>query len=205
MKSRTLTCINAMTLFVALAIPVPLTAQGNQNHTHRHHHYKLVDLRTFGGPQSYVNGAQVLNDRGTVAGWADTSTPDPYYPNVCFNPDCFVSHAFQWQRGVLNDLGALPDGQSSFAGWVSANGLIVGNSQNGEIDPLLPGVPEIRAVLWREGQNTVVLDNGEVVGSIQFHESAIKAQRDVGLGHGSYSGEPPQRFVGTTSVQLRRE
>src|ERR1051326_1462159 len=124
MKSRTLARIITATLFAALAIPVGVAAQ-------QHHHYKLIDMGTFGGPSSYVqidngvNGApnQVLNNRGTVAGWADTSTPDPYAP-VCFNFDCFDSHAFQWQKGTRIDLGVLPGGQSSGTTWISDSGLI---------------------------------------------------------------------------------
>ena len=55
----------------------------------------------------------------------------------------------------------------------------------------------------RTSQN--VTNGTGLVGSIQFHESAIEAQSDIGVRLNSYSGEPPQRFVGTTSVQLRRE
>ena len=112
-------------------IPVRAAAQ-------EHHHYKLIDMGTFDGPASYFsNGFDgILNNRGTAVGWADTSTPDPY-PGFCFNADCFVSHAFQWQNGVLNDLGVLPGGASSLSTWISPNGLVAGFSQNGEIDPLV--------------------------------------------------------------------
>ena len=44
MKSKTLTCITAMTLFAALAIPVRLAAQAKQDHKSKHHHYQLIDL-----------------------------------------------------------------------------------------------------------------------------------------------------------------
>ena len=150
MKSRILTCITAMTLFAALAIPVrlQLAAQEQQQQEPKKEHtrYKLIDIGTFGGPQSYVNTPPVqivpdLNNRGTVAGWADTSIPDPF-PAFCFNPDCFVSHAFQWQNGVISDLGVLPGGASCASTWISASGLIAGLSENGpdrSIASRLPG------------------------------------------------------------------
>ena len=55
MKSRRLTCITAMIVFVALAIPLQLTAQ--------HTRYTLTDLGTLGGTFSLAGG---LNNRGDV-------------------------------------------------------------------------------------------------------------------------------------------
>jgi probable HAF family extracellular repeat protein len=167
MKSSTLTFITATTLFSALAISVRvrLAAQEQpavQGADAQHTRYKLVDLGTFGGPSSYleidngVNGAvnQVVNNRGTVAGWGDTSTPDPFAPNCfdVFESDCFLRHAFQWQKGVLTDLGVLPGGDASTAAWISDTGLIAGQARNGLVDPLIPGFPEFRAVLWKDGK-----------------------------------------------------
>jgi probable HAF family extracellular repeat protein len=160
MKSR-LQCFATVTLFAALAIPVRLAAQEQQQNKQQLR-YKLVDFGTFGGPSSYleidngVNGApsQVVNNAGTVAGWGDTSTPDPYSPN-CFQPyaqDCFLTHAFQWQKGVLTDLGVLLGGDASTAAWVSDTGLIAGQSRNGSVDPLIRGFGETRAVLWQGGK-----------------------------------------------------
>jgi probable HAF family extracellular repeat protein len=154
MKSRTLTCITAITMLAALALPLGLRLTAHEQQPR----YKLIDLGTFGGPQSYlvvnnVQASMVLNNQGTVAGWADTSTPDPF-PNFCLNFDCFVSHVFQSRNGVLTHLGALPGGASSQPTWISANGLIAGISQNGMIDPLIAGLPELRAVLWRNGNIT---------------------------------------------------
>lgn len=115
--------------------------------------YRLIDLGTFGGPASYFNNGLdgILNNQGVAVGWASTSQPDPYDP-FCFNPNCFVSHAFEVQKGVLTDLGTLPGGVSSQADWISANGLIAGLAENGDIDPMVPGFAEFRAVLWRDGQ-----------------------------------------------------
>jgi probable HAF family extracellular repeat protein len=146
----------------ALTVAPRLKAQQQSAERTAHHHYKLIDMGTFGGPQSYVNAgsgnefgnfAQILNNRGTLTGSADTSTPDPF-PSFCFNDDCFVSHTFEWKNGVKTDLGALPGGASSASNWISANGLIAGLSQNGEIDPLIPGLPEVHAAIWRNGAIT---------------------------------------------------
>lgn len=159
MKSIALMSITAGVLFATLAIP-PLVAQGNQDHHHQYHHYKLIDMGTFGGPQSYIvdagiPGGKFVNSRGVFTGFADSSTPDPF-PNFCFNADCFVSPAFRWQNGAMTDLRALHKGVSSASAWISANGRIAGFSQNGELDPL-NGFPELRAVLW---QNDGITDLG---------------------------------------------
>src|SRR6185312_9330988 len=92
--------------------------------------------------QSYLNfDAQVLNQQGVIAGFADTSAPDPHFPNfsACANPDCLFAHAFQAYNGVVTDLGALPGGANSFVDWISNSGLVVGGSQNGVTDPLIGG------------------------------------------------------------------
>src|SRR5437870_13697417 len=54
MKSRTMTCITAMTLFAALAIAVRLRlaaqeAPAAQGQATAHTRYKLIDIGTFGG------------------------------------------------------------------------------------------------------------------------------------------------------------
>jgi probable HAF family extracellular repeat protein len=138
-------------LLAASFMPLQLFAQPPA----MHHHYKLVDIGTFGGPQSYlidtgilVNGA-ALNNNGALTGYADTSIADPV-PAACLFQDCFVSYAFRWQDGVMTKLGSLRRGWSGAPVWTSTNGLTVGFSENGEIDPLT-GLPEVRAVLWENG------------------------------------------------------
>src|SRR5215469_5613711 len=170
MKTRSCSSILVTTLF-ALAITTPVltqekdqTAGAETDHGaayKKHLHYRLIDLGTFGGPSGYLAttnmvtgpGAinRVLNNRGTVVGWADTSALDPFGSSIlgCFNlpPDCFLPHAFQWQKGVLTDLGVFHGGDASDAVWISDTGLIAGQARNGLVDPLIPGWAEIRAVL----------------------------------------------------------
>jgi probable HAF family extracellular repeat protein len=169
MKTRSYSSIRVTTL-LALAITTAVLAQVSDGVTGKvaakqhHHHYKVLDSGTFGGPSSYVNAlvdgaffgsAKVMSRKRIVAGWADTSSSDPF-PSLCFDAslgDCFVSHAFRWHDGFLTDLGTLAEGWSSAATWINETGDVVGVSQNGVIDPLI-GFPEQRAVLWRNGRIT---------------------------------------------------
>jgi hypothetical protein len=88
MKSGFLMCITATALLVALAMTVSLAAQ---KHPTTHHRYKLIDLETLGAPTGYLcndptndgGPCLVLNNRGTVVSAADTSLPNPNYPNIC--------------------------------------------------------------------------------------------------------------------------
>jgi probable HAF family extracellular repeat protein len=168
--------IAVMTFAAAPAIPSLLLAQQPR--------YRLIDLGTLGGPQSYVNDGNsgttsvtILNNKGKLVGWADTSAQDPFSPAFCFTEDCFVSHGFQWQDGVRTDLGALDSQLGSQAVWISSNGLIAGTSENGQVDPLLSGFPEFRAVLWRNGG---ILDLGTLPeGGFESSANAVNSKGQV--------------------------
>jgi len=155
----------------------------------QHRHYKFIDLGTFGGPASYFsNGFDgILNANGAAVGWADTATPDPF-PTFCFNPDCYVSHAFVSRNGVRTELSGLPGGASSQAIWISSNGIIAGSAQNGEEDPLIPGWGQFRAVLWIKGQ---IVDLGALDGG---HESAIGSVNSKGQAVGAAMNTVPDPF-----------
>jgi len=166
-------------ILVILSIPLTLFARNNHAGNHRHHRYRLIDIGTFGGPQSHLHifdvYARILNEGGMVAGFADTPIPDPH-TGFCFTEDCFVTHAFQWQDGEMTDLGVLGDDESSSSRWISPNGLIAGASQNGEIDPLIPGFPETRALLWKHGEIT---DLGTLEGGYESVASAVNSSGQI--------------------------
>lgn len=180
MNSKTWTRIIALALFAVLAISVQLAAQDKQDHHHKYHHYHLIDVGTFGGPQSFLgandfNAVTVVNQGGAFVGYADTPMPDPF-PSFCFG-DCYVEHAFQWQNGVRTDLGALAAGVSSAAdGGINNKGLIAGHAENGEVDPLIPGFPEIRSVLWENG---VIRDLGTLSGGYESYSAAVNNKGQV--------------------------
>src|SRR5215472_13549048 len=96
-------CATVIGFLVLLALPVQLAAQQTR--------YRLIDLGTLGGPNSFPSpagqnsfgqGVVMLNNAGRVAGWADTTIPDPF----SFGNDglCLITHAFQWDNGTLTDL-----------------------------------------------------------------------------------------------------
>ena len=177
MKASRLTLIAATISIAALAIPISLAAQNSQHH-HKPHQYQLIDLGTFGGPNSSVAtgffesaGSQSIGDQGAVTGTADTSMSDPF----CYFDDCFYPNAFQWRHGTLNDLGALPGTLYSAGNWTSRNGLIAGLSEDGQTDPVT-GFPAEHGVLWQGGQIT---DLGTLSGGYESDAFAVNNHGQV--------------------------
>jgi len=174
-KLRTITSPITIAALTALAIPICLGAQKSHNGEAPHHRYKLIDVGTFGGPDSYFIFGVGLNGRGQAAGAAATPTPDPFNP-ICIFFDCFVGHAFQWQDGVATDLGALPGTNNSGVSGINAHGTVAGVSENGLVDPVI-NFPDLEPVVWKDdsiidlgtfggnfGQANAINDRGQVVG-----------------------------------------
>jgi probable HAF family extracellular repeat protein len=163
MESKTSMSLLATALFAVLALTICVSAQNPTTPSKQHIRYRFVDLGTFGGPASYVNGAPALgapnqiNRQGTTVGAAATTISIPPNSNlaICGGIDGvapFVFHAFTWRQGSLGDLGALPGADTcSVATSINARGEIVGHSENTIVDPIT-GVREIRAVLWKDGK-----------------------------------------------------
>ena len=162
MKIKTI-WIAAMTL-LTVAVAMRLAAQARPRSEGKEQlRYRLVDIGTFGGPNSGNNGeSTVMNDQGDVAGFADTTTADPFAP-FCLT-DCFVVHSFEWRNGMLIDLGALPGGGSSETNAINSQQQVVGFSENGVINPL-NGIPELIATVWQDG---AVIDLGTFGGNFSL-------------------------------------
>jgi len=151
--------IGAMILLASF--PAALAAQDHtaQNHNANHHHYQIAQIPTLGGAGTNffdnTNNIAVLNDHGSVSGGcAGTLLSDPNSSAYWWSADGTVCHAFLWANGSLTDLGSLPGTNNSAAAWISSNGISAGISENGQIDPSIPGLPEISAVMWQDGQIT---------------------------------------------------
>ena len=116
-------------------------------------HYRLFEIGTFGGPNSFYQGGEPIATRnGIVVGTANTPGTDPFAPDCLFDGACFVQHAWQWKEGKLTDLGALPGGNySSYTNAVNSHGVTVGQSQDGDRDPFT-GLPVFVATVWDHGE-----------------------------------------------------
>jgi probable HAF family extracellular repeat protein len=147
---RKLVCLFALTLFTMLSSRAHLAAQQDPSTAKTPKYpYKLIDLGTFGGPRSYQSanfqGSRILNNAGVVSSYADTTAPDPFAPNFCFDADCLVAHAYRWHDGVLQDLGVVAKGYSSLVASINDLGWGMGAAQTGALDS---GQPQNVAVLW---------------------------------------------------------
>ena len=173
MKTRKFTLLMGMSLCAALAMPVGMAAQDNPSPDNKpkHKKYKLIDMGTFGGAQSYVNeqvnGSPSLNSRGDLVGSAETLVPLNQYSNLftCF-PGPNVNHAFRYHNGQVTDLGALSPSSTNCSNAQSTNdaGEIAGVSDNGIVDPVL-GFDEMHGFIFRNGH---MVDLGTLGGNVSY-------------------------------------
>jgi probable HAF family extracellular repeat protein len=148
LNRRIVKSIAAVAALAMLVLPVPVTAQVHPAALPR---YKLIDLGTLGGFNAYINAPErTINKSGVVAASADTTTKDTF-PASCQNPDCYVSHTYFSQHGVATGVGALPGTNSSQPAGINDKGVMVGQSQNGKIDPITHQ-PDAVGVSWPRGR-----------------------------------------------------
>lgn len=127
----------------------------------------FVDLGTLGGDQTFVSD---LNDKGQVVGWSYTST----------GADC-ESHAFLWEKGLINDLGTLCGelclgGNRSAAIGINNGGQIVGYSNHAMMHKGKKIFSSDKAVIWEEGE----IRRLEIPGEEIYHGSQAVAINNRG-------------------------
>lgn len=197
MKSRLL-MLGATLMLMAVAMPLRTVGQ-EQEHEKGHSRYKLIDMGTFGGPAS--NAIPVLNNKGEMAGGSATSVPGnpTLFGNGGFDGSVpFIFHVFAWRDGDIIDLGALPPVEQDYSnpGAINNTGEIAGLSENGITDPIT-ALPEIRAVVWKDGQ---IMDLGTLGGNTSAATSINDRGQVVGLAQNAVpdpfsSGTETRAFV----------
>jgi len=167
-----------------LALPMCLAAQSNSPANPLHHTYRLIDIGTFGGAQSFVNeqfnGSPSLNNHGDLVGAAETLIPLNQYSNgfPCF-PGPNVNHAFRYHAGEVADLGALSPASTNCSNGQSTNeiGDVAGVSENGVVDPVL-GINAMHGFIFRDGE---LVDLGTLGGNISYGGSINTRGQVVGF------------------------
>jgi probable HAF family extracellular repeat protein len=118
----------------------------------------MTDLGTFGGPNSGVSfWGRRPNERGEVAGAAQTSTPDPAGEDYCAfinnfgseSPAPFQCLPFVWQDGVMT---ALPTvGGNGSAVQSNNRGVVAGQVDVAPDPACTPQTPRPVPVVWEHG------------------------------------------------------
>jgi|SRR5580700_2639696 probable HAF family extracellular repeat protein len=143
-----------------------------------HQRFRLVELGTLGGPNSYFTfiTGRSLNKQGMAIGSADN--PMAVEPPFCLI-DCYLSHAFQWNEGVLTDLGGLlgVTVSGSAPNDINARGVVAGLAFNGGIDNVF-GLPFFDGVIWKDGH---IVDLGTFGGPLSYAAEINNRDQVVGF------------------------
>jgi probable HAF family extracellular repeat protein len=140
---------------------------------------KIINLGTL--PEgNYESGAQAVNSRGEVVGWALNTVSDPYSMALWSTLYNFYEpvypyqmRAFLWQDGVMQDLGTLGTGTDAFAMAINEQGQVIGISYtnptpNTVMTPCSNGspIPTQDPFLWEK--DTGIIDLGSLGGTCGF-------------------------------------
>jgi probable HAF family extracellular repeat protein len=121
----------------------------------------MTDLGSLGGPNSFAG--DVRDNRGLIAGAAETPSADPLAENFCafnafFNTQAtgLICRGFVWRDGVMTALPTL-GGANSSASSVNNHGEVVGWAETSTQDPncVSPQVLDYEAVVWGPGAGEI--------------------------------------------------
>jgi len=163
------------------------------------------DLGTLGGPNSNTAEEQVINDREVVAGFSDTSTPDPNGEDFCFFATNLVCLPFLWSKGALTPLPTF-GGTNAQASGINNRGEVVGVSETPNVDACSPNFLQVEAAVWWDGLISelpplpgdpdgvafAINDDGDVIGISGCATGVIHAvvwRRGAPIDLGSLGGE----------------
>lgn len=154
--------------------------------------YRGFDLGTLGGPNSAPNTPGItISSNGVIVGSADTAALDPFSADPgCLEDPCHVNDAFEWQDGVMTNLGAL-GGYSAGIFKLNGSGVGAGISETGALDPLT-GAPETHAVISRG-------DTLHDLGTLGGYESWAMGINDRGQVAGYASNITPDPYAQSLS------
>ena len=127
---------------------------------------EMIDLGTLGGLNSDERGLPISDNRGLIAGSAQTSAVDPLGENwgatafSCNNSGPCDGYqnivlGFVWQNGVMTALPTL-GGNNALAFGINDHGQVVGEAENSVHNPecVPPQVLDFEAVIWaQEGES----------------------------------------------------
>jgi probable HAF family extracellular repeat protein len=136
----------------------------------------MTKLPTLGGANGFANS---INNRGEVAGLAETTTTDP-------TPGCpvFQFKPVLWKNGVIQELHTYPGDTDGVAAFINDNGQAVGAS--GTCASFNPNsglyLVEDHALLWEKGRVTDLGNLGGSGGIAGNHACAINNRGQV-VGH----------------------
>src|SRR5262249_29044786 len=139
-------------------------------------------LPTLGGNNGFATG---VNNRGDIAGWAETAVPDP----TCVPPQVLQFLAVRWEPTPDGrqpvPLPLLPGDSSSAATAINDRGQIVGIS--GSCDQAVGRFTARHAVLWDRGR---VTDLGNIGADSWNTPAAINNRGDI-AGFAAVAGTNP--------------
>lgn len=139
---------------------------------------KMIDLGTLAGSDTLPFSLAVgINERDEVAGYSETSGPDPLGENFC--GDSLICLPFIWQDGVMTPLPTL-GGNNGQATGINNRGQVVGYAENSTPDPSCQGsnpqVLHFEPVIWNKGK---VQELPTFLGDLDGLAAAINGEGDA--------------------------
>ncbi len=131
----------------------------------------MTPLPTLGGGNGVANA---INNRGSIAGSAENTTPDPNCPA----PQVLQFKPVIWENGKIHELPTFPGDADGLAFGINDNGQVVGASGRcAAFDPIgNTDLLAVHALLW---QNGTVTDLGNLGGEIGNSAAGINSKGQV--------------------------